>query len=472
VSEESRIDMTEGPVGTRLLQLSWPLVAGNLLQTVYNLADMFWVGRVNAEAVAAVSLMFPTAFLFISVGLGINAAAVALISRHVGADEERAAENAAAQSMLLALAVAVVLALAGFAFRRPLLVAIGAQGAVYDYALDYIEVILLTIPFTFLFFVFRASLRAAGDTKTAMWLVVVSAGLNVVIDPIFILGWGPVPPMATRGAGIATLVSRGVAAAAGLYVLLDGSWGIRLRVADLRPDWPVLRKLVDVGYPATLDGLTRSLAAVAIAALVARFGHIATAAYGIVLRIMSVTWTISGAVGQAAATGVGQNLGADQADRASRVTWVGTGGTMLVLGALAAVVLAVPGPAVGVFTSNEAVIAEGAEFLSIVAPFWAVFGGLMVVQGGFRGAGATRAAFVLSLLSRWVFRIPVAWLLAYHLAWAENGLWWSFSVAGLASFLVGVAWFQRGTWQTGVVDESDATAREPGAAESEPEAVD
>jgi putative MATE family efflux protein len=446
--------MTEGSVARRLLALSWPLVAGNLLQTVYNLADMFWVGRVNAEAVAAVSLMFPTAFLFISVGLGINAAAVALISQHIGAGEEREAEFAAAQSMLLALAVAVLLALVGFAIRGPLLTAIGATGQVYTYALEYIEVIFLTIPFTFLFFVFRASLRAAGDTKTAMWLVVISAGLNVLIDPVFILGWGPVPALETRGAGIATLISRIVAAAAGLYVLLDGSWGIRVRIGDLRPDPDLQRRLFDVGYPATLDGLTRSLAAVAVAALVARFGAIATAAYGIVLRMMSVTWTVSGAVGQGAATGVGQNLGADQARRASRVTWVGTGGTMAVLGGLAALAFAFPDAGMRVFTPNEAVIEEGVQFLRIVAPFWPFFGGLMVIQGGFRGAGSTRAAFVLSVLSRWLFRIPVAWALAYPLAFAENGLWWSFSVSGLAAFVVGVAWFRRGTWKGGVTDEA------------------
>ncbi|MEF8774709.1 MAG: MATE family efflux transporter, partial [Halobacteriales archaeon] len=296
---------------------------------------------------------------------------------------------------------------------------------------------------------------------------VISAGLNVVIDPIFILGWGPVPALETRGAGIATFISRAVAAGAGLYVLLDGSWGIRMRIGDLRPDRAVLWRLVDVGYPATLDGLTRSLAAVAVAALVARFGAIATAAYGIVLRLMSVTWTISGAVGQAAATGVGQNLGASQQARAARVTWVGTAGTMVVLGALAAVVLAVPAGAMRVFTPNAAVIAEGVEFLWIVAPFWAFLGGLMVVQGAFRGAGSTRAAFVLSLLSRWAFRIPVAWLLAYPLAWGENGLWWSFSVSGVATFVVGVLWFRRGTWREGVREDGESAGQSV-----DPDAVD
>jgi len=198
--------MTSGPVTPHLFALTWPLVAGNLLQTAYNLADMFWVGRVSAEAVAAVSLMFPTAWLFVSVGVGLTAATNAVVSQHVGADNERRAENAVAQSALLAVAVALVLASAGFAIRRPLVALVGAEGGVFTAAVAYIEVIFLSIPFTFLFFVFRSSLRAAGDTKTAMWLVATSAGLNIVIDPVFILEWGPFLGLGARGAAIATSI--------------------------------------------------------------------------------------------------------------------------------------------------------------------------------------------------------------------------------------------------------------------------
>jgi putative MATE family efflux protein len=451
---DGRVDMTTGSVTPRLFSLAWPLVAGNLLQTFYNLADMFWVGRVSAEAVAAVSLMFPTAWLFISVAMGLTAAANAVVSQHIGAGEERAAENAVAQSLLLALAVAGTLALFGFTIRRPLVAVIGAEGAVFDAAIAYIEVIFLAIPFTFLFFVFRSVLRAAGDTRTAMWLVVVSAGLNVVIDPVFILDWGPFLGLGARGAAIATLISRALAAVVGLYILLDGGWGIRLRVPDLDPDPPVLRRLVRVGYPATLDGLTRSLAAVAFAALVARFGAVATAAYGIGIRLMSVSWTVSGAVGQAAATGVGQNLGARQPERAAEVTWKATGATMAILFVAGGLVFALPDLAMRVFIADQAVIDAGVGFMRIIAPFWALFGGLMVIQGGFRGAGSTRAAFLLSLLSRWVLRMPVAWVLAYDV-WLRpvdvNGLWWGMAFSSVAAFAVGVAWFHRGGWAEAVV---------------------
>jgi putative MATE family efflux protein len=460
--DESRVDMTEGAIGPKLVTLAWPLVAGNLLQTVYNLADMFWVGRVDADAVAAVSLMFPTAWLFISTAMGITAAAVAVVSQHIGAGNERAAERAVGQTVILAVGVAIALATIGFAIRHPLVSLIGAEGAVYRDAIDYIEVMFLSIPFTFLFFAFRAVLRAAGDTRTAMWLVVVSAGLNVIIDPFFILGWAGLPALGTRGAAIATLISRVLAAVVGLGILLHGGWGIRLRVRDLTPDPTILRRLVDVGYPATLDGLTRSFAAVAFAGLVARFGPVPTAAYGIGMRMMSVSWTVSGAVGQAAATGVGQNLGARTPDRASEVTWKATAGAMAILLAAGALVFAIPDVLMRVFIDEQPVIDEGVTLLRVVAPFWPLLGGLMVIQGAFRGAGETKVAFVLSVLSRWVFRIPVAWLLAYYLPFGAVGLWWSLSISGVVAFVVGVLWFYRGGWEEGVVEE-DGRDVPPGA---------
>jgi putative MATE family efflux protein len=461
--------MTVGAITPKLVSLAWPLVVGNLLQTFYNLADMFWLGRVDATAVAAISLMFPTAWMFISIAMGLTAASVALVSQHVGAGDDRKADNVVAQTLLLTIVVALVLSTVGYVGRHPLLAVIGAEGQVYVEALAYLEVLFVTIPFTFCFFVFRAVLRGAGDTRTAMWLVVVSVAINVALDPFLILGYGPFPAWGVRGAAIATLVARVFAAAVGVYILLRGDWGVQLRVADLRPDWPVLKKIVNVGYPATIDGALRSFAAVAMAALVARFGPIPTAAYGIGLRLMSVSWTVSGAVGQATATGVGQNLGADTPDRAAEVTWKATGGTMAVLFGAGALMLVFPAEAMRVFIDDPAVVAEGVSFLRIIAPFLAFFGGLMVVQGGFRGAGDTRTAMILSFLSRWVLRIPLALLLAYQwtvsvgtislagFAWGVDGLWWAWSASAIGSFVLGVIWFSLGNWREGVV-EKEGTA--------------
>jgi putative MATE family efflux protein len=465
-TERKRVDMTSGAIVPKLAQLAWPLVLGNLLQTFYNLADMFWVGRVSPDAVAAVSLMFPLSWMFVSTAMGITAATVALVSQYVGADEDRRADRVVAQTILLTLAVSATMAGFGLAFRHELLTLIGAEGQVFVEALAYIEVIFLALPLTFLFFAFRASLQGAGDTRTAMWLVVLSAGLNVVVDPFFILGWGPFPAMGTRGAAWASFLARGFATAAGIYVLLRGGYGVKLHVADLRPDVGILKKLIDVGYPATIDGWARSFAAVVMAAFVTPFGTAAIAAYGIGVRLMSISWSVAGAVGQATSTGVGQNLGASTPDRAATVTWVATAGTMGVLFAAAALAVAFPEFIMGIFIDDPEVIAEGVVFLWYIAPFWAFFGGTMVVQGAFRGAGQTKVAMALSFLSRWVFRVPVAVLLAFTTVTVPfvgavdvgpsigvEGIWAAFSVGAFTSFLVAGFWFRLGRWTEGVIEE-------------------
>ena len=466
--------MTTGAITPKLLTLAWPLVLGNLLQTFYNLADMFWVGRVSGDAVAAVSLMFPLSWMFVSTAMGITAATIALVSQHIGAGNQQRADRIVAQTAVLTTVVGTALAAIGLAFRRPLLTTIGARDAVYTEALAYIEIIFLSLPLTFLFFAFRASLQGAGDTKTAMWLMVLSAGLNVVLDPFFILGWGPFPELGTQGAAVATFIARAFAAGAGVYILVRGGYGVELRLRELRPDWELQRKLVGIGYPATIDGWARSFAAVVMAAFVARFSVAAIAAYGIGVRLMSVSWTVSGAVGQATATGVGQNLGANTPSRAVEVTWKATLATMALLFAAAGLVVTFPAVAIGIFIDDPDVIAEGIVFLRIIAPFWAFFGGVMVIQGAFRGAGVTKVAMVLSFLSRWLFRIPVALVLAFGWAytipgtgltlagldWGVEGLWWAYAVGAFGSFVVAVVWFRRGTWKGGVI-ETDRSVDRP-----------
>lgn len=488
-SDRKRVDMTSGSIAPKLARLAWPLVLGNLLQTFYNLADVFWVGRVGPDAVAAVSLMFPLSWLFISTAMGITAATVALVSQHVGAGEDRLADRVVAQTILLTLAVSAALAALGYAFRREVLALIGAEGRVFVESLAYIEVIFLSLPFVFLFFAFRASLQGAGDTKTAMWLMVLSAGLNVVVDPFFILGWGPLPAMGTRGAAWATLLARGAAVAAGIYVLLRGGFGVELHLRDLRPDPAVLRRLIGVGYPATIDGWARSFSAVVMAAFVAPFGTAVIAAYGIGLRLMSVSWTVSGAVGQATATGVGQNLGANTPDRAWSVTYAAIGATMALLFAVAGACVFFPAFFLGIFIDDPAVIAEGRTFLRIIAPSWAFFGGTLVVQGAFRGAGQTKVAMALSFLSQWVFRVPVAVGLAFGsvtvpgtalvleagLGIGVRGVWIAYVVGALASFVIGIVWFRLGRWTDGLAGSTDAATiegSEPPSAEDPIEDLD
>ena len=466
------IDFTQGPIPANLLRLAWPLVAGNLLQTVYNLVDMFWVGRLGATQVAAVSIVFPTDWLLVSMALGITVAGAALVSQWTGAKQPREADRVAAQTVSVAVISALVLATLGHWLRLPLLRLMGAEGEVFPDALAYMTVIIWSVPFTFLFFAFRSSLRGAGDTLRPMYLTIFSNVLNVVLDPILIFGWGPAPAMGVAGAAWATLIARALAGLVGLGWLLSGRLAVRIHPEDLVPRWDMARELLRLGLPASLDGAARSFSSVAMVAIVARLGPVATAAYGIVNRVMSMIWTASGAVGQAVGTGVGQNLGAGQLARSRRVAWAGVALDLILLGSggLAAIAFA-PG-IIKVFVNDPDVIELGTRFLRVVGWSFGFAGGVMVVQGAFQGAGRTGASMVLAFLNHWLLRFPLAIGLIWGLGWGPAGLWWSMFLSSTASFAVAVAWLWRGGWHKAVIPSSQtpAPAGSPAAVPSSPAA--
>ncbi len=439
--------MTQGALAPKLITLAAPLIAGNILQTVYNLADMFWVGRLGANAVAAVSIIFPTEWLLISMAMGVTIAGAALVSQWTGAGQPEEANRAAGQTLALSFVIAVALAALAYSGRFLLLRFLGASGPLFEPTLAYVSVIFWAVPFTFLFLAYRSVMQGAGDTVRPMYLVIFSNLLNIVLDPLLIFGVGPFPALGVAGAAWATLTSRAVAAVIGTFLLFHGGMAIRLRPAHLLPHGPTIRRLLSVGIPGGVDGAARSFSAVAMIAIVTRFGPVATAAYGIGVRVMSLVWTISGAMGQAVATGVGQNLGADQSARAARVSRLGTVMTLLAIGAMGVLAAIFAAPIMRVFVQDAQVIAEGTHFLRISGWGFGFSGALMVIQGAFQGAGRTSYSMVLSVLNRWVLRIPLAALLGWTFGMGPAGMWWSFLVSDVLGFSVGAAWLQRGRWQ-------------------------
>lgn len=450
------IDMTQGALATRLLRLAGPLMTGNILQTVYNLVDMFWVGRLGATSVAAVAIVFPTQWLLISMAMGVTIAGAALVSQWTGAGETDRANFAAAQTVTLAVLVSTLLAVIAFAARFLLLRLLGASGPLYEPTLEYVSIIFWSVPFTFIFLAYSSVMRGAGDTVRPMYVTVGSIVLNMVLDPLLILGVGPFPALGVAGAAWATLLSRAVAAVVGVVILFSGREAVTIRVRQLLPDWPTMRQLLRVGIPGGLDGAARSFSAVAMIAIVTRYGPTATAAYGIGVRVMSLVWTVSSGMGQSVATGVGQNLGADQPARAKQVGWIGTGLAFLLVGSAGLIAIVFAPGIVGIFVDDEQVIAEGTRFLRISGFGFGCAGALMVIQGAFQGAGRTGYAMILSILNRWLLRFPLALGLGVVMGMGAAGMWWAFLVSDVVGFAVGAAWMQWGHWQQRIVSPGRA----------------
>ncbi len=449
-------DLTTGPILPILLTLSWPIMVGNLLQTAYNLADTIWVGRLGPEAVAALSLSFPIVFFLLSLGMGFTIAGTALVAQYTGAGDQDGVSRVSGQILTFVFIIAVVFAAVGFVLAERLLSIMGAEPEVLPLAVDYLRVLFTGVPFMFFSFLFAALLKGWGDTFTPMLIMVGSTVLNIVLDPFMIFGWWGFPALGVAGAAWATVISRGLAAVVAAWLLFRGRVGIRIEPRHLAPDFPLIKKIAVIGLPAAAEQSMVALGMAFMTGTVALFGTISLASYGIGNRVFSLVVMPSMGLAGACTTLVGQNLGAGKLDRAEQTAWMTTGiafGAMAVLGIL---VWAIPTPIISVFNDHPQVLEQGSAYLAIMALSFPFAGARFIINGAFRGAGNTVPAMVNSILSLWVFRVPLANLLARTLAWGTDGLWWGVALANIGGAVAAAAWFRRGKWKSRVIDTTPA----------------
>jgi putative MATE family efflux protein len=466
--------ITEGRLVRPLFALAWPIVVIQLLQVAYNIADTLWLGRYDVDALGALSLAFPLVFLLISVAAGFTTAGSILVAQYTGADSERSAGHVAGQTISFVAILSVSLGMVGFLVTEDLLGVLPSQAEtaanVIPLATVYMELIFLGMPFLFGFFVFSALMRGYGDTRTPMWVMVVSVVLNVVLDPILIFGVGPVPELGMAGAAIATVFSRGVASVIGLYVLFYARSGPDVVTGDLWPEVKTIRKIVDVGVPSAAEQSATAMALVTLTAMVISFAPPVVAAYGLGNRLVSLVFLPAIGLGRATNTMVGQNLGAGKEDRAERAVGLAASvgaGVMLVVAVIAATF---PEPIVGVFVATGTADAAetlrfGVEYVRIRSVEFAFIGVLQVVLGAFRGGGNTRTALAFSLVALWIGRVPTVFYLAFVAGLGAQGIWFGMALGNVVGAIAAGAWFLRGTWKETVIEDE----REPATAAPGPE---
>ncbi|MFW6321378.1 MAG: MATE family efflux transporter [Halohasta sp.] len=484
---QEELELTEGGILKPLVYLSLPIVITNLLQTAYNLADTFWLGRYSTEALAAISFGFPMVFLLISLGMGLSVAGSVLVAQHTGADETAQAEYAASQTVTFALIGSLILGLGGYPFVEPFLAVLGASPEVLPGATAYMQVIALGLPFMFGFFVFISLMRGAGDTITPMIVMFGTVVVNVVLDPFLINGWtvvegAPVvgtvgfPELGIEGAAIATIFSRSLAMVVGLGIMFSGSRGIQINLADMRPDFEYLRKILKLGVPASIEGTGRALSINALLIVVGLFSTSVVAAFGIGTRVLSVIFLPAVAVARGVETMSGQNIGAGKHDRAEAANYLAAKGLFAVLGGVGVLIFLVPTPIVSVFTDDPAVLEEGATMLRYVSLSFGFTGVMRAFSGGFRGAGKTLVAAGVAILTLGGIRLPVAYFASQfrlpipyaELIFGVRGIWTAFFVSNIAGALIAWLWYRRGTWREGdvrgppkAVDGATETADQP-----------
>jgi putative MATE family efflux protein len=446
----------EGPIGKALVRLAIPITLGNLLQTGYQLTDAFWVGRLGAAAVAAVSVSFPLMFLVIALGSGLAMAGATLSAQYMGAGRQDMVNHVAAQTMMMVAITSAVLGAAGYLLAPSLLTLMGVASDVYAGALGFMRVSSIGVIFVFLYAMFQALMRGVGQTRIPLLIVLGTVALNFVLDPLLIFGWGKLPGQGVMGAALATLITQALAALLGIVVFLRGRHGIQLSWRGFRPDGPYLKRAFFLGFPGSVELSTRGLGMMIMSFLVASFGTLALAAYGVGSNILMVVSIPAMGLSQAVSTLVGQNIGAGNIQRAARVSMIGTFAGLVILTLVGIVAYAFAPAIVAFFVPGDAnVIAEGARFIRIMCLAWGGIGVQLCMVSAFRASGNMLIAMVIALVSQWMIQFPLAYVLSKHTILQASGIYWSFPVTNIAVAVISVCWFAHGGWKKTRLTEED-----------------
>lgn len=446
--KKARPDLTEGPIMKSLIALSIPIVFGNILQTAYQLVDTFWVGRLGAEAVAAVSLSFPIIFLLISLGGGLAIAGTILVAQYFGKKDSKQVDYISAQTLLMMSIISVIVSIIGYFSSGPLMKLVGADAAVLPGATLYLQISFIGMVFMFGFFVYQSLMRGIGEVKTPLYIVSMTVVLNVILDPLFILGYGPVPAYGVAGAALATIFTQGIAAVIGISLLFSGKYGIHLKKENFKLDTPLLKRMFFLGFPASISQSSRALGLAVMTVLVATFGTETIAAYGIGGRILSFIIIPAVGLSMATSTLVGQNIGAGKMERAERISKLSAVTSFFILTIVGVLLFFFAEHITRAFIPDDLhVIESGATYIRIMALTFGFIGIQMTMNGTFMGSGNTKLSMILSIVTFWIFQFPVAFILSKTFGLGEYGLWWAFPVSNVSAAILAVILFLNGSWK-------------------------
>jgi putative MATE family efflux protein len=440
-------DLTRGSIHRAIWYLAPAMMMETGILNVSQVLDTYWVGRLGSAALAAVTISITVRWVLNSLANGLGIGGMAVVARRIGAKDQAAAEHATWQTILLGLIVSLVLAGVGLIVAKPLLILLGADAEVLPMGLAYLRVSLGGVFTLVLVFIINAMLRGAGEARLAMQVLILSTAVTVVLEPVLIFGWGPLAPMGVAGSAWAFVLGFGAGLALQVVVLLRGRARIRINLSDLRPDLPLMGRIIGIALPSTVQMTLRSSSRLLIVALVGLYGTFATAGYGVANRLLLIALIPCFGLGNAAGTLVGQNLGAHQPERAERSAWWVTAYSAVYM-AVVGILLTLFAPSlIALFDPTPEVVALGSECVRIVA--WSMIASAagVVLARGFDGAGNTVPAMAINLLTLWGMELPLAFGLSRWLGLGATGVWWGRALANLANGLLFALWFLRGKWK-------------------------
>lgn len=444
----SQQDYTRGPLGRAVILLAVPMVLEMVMESVFAICDVFFVSRLGADAVATVGLTESLLTLVFSLAIGLGMGTTAMVARRIGEKRPEEAAVAAAQAVMAALLASLALGVAGVLTGPMALRLVGASESVLAMGGGYARVLLGGSGTVVFLFVINAIFRGAGDAAIAMRVLWLANLINLVLDPCLIFGLGPFPELGVTGAAVATTIGRGLGVAYQIWVLVTGRSRIVVPLSALRLRWRVMWRLLQVSAGGILQVLIATCSWVALVRIIALFGSTAVAGYTIAIRVVVFSILPAWGLANAAATLVGQNLGAGKPERAERSAWLTGGFNMLFLGSLAVLFLLFGEPIIGIFTRTPEVLAIGVECLRIVSYGYLFYALGMVIVQSFNGAGDTMTPSIINFFCYWLFQIPLALVLAQGLDMGPRGVFWAIAIAESMITVVGATVFKMGRWKT------------------------
>ena len=444
-------DYTRIPLRRAVFLLSVPMVLELVLESTFAVVDIFFVAKLGASAVATVGLTETYLFLLYSIAIGLSMAVTAVVARRVGEGRRDEASVTAVQAIWIAVLASVPFAIAGIVWAKDLLRLMGADDWVLEQGYRYTQWMLGGNAVIMLLFVINAIFRGAGDAAIAMRVLWVANGLNIVLDPILIFGLGPIPAMGVEGAAIATNVGRGAGVLMQLWILFRGGKHIRVAFTHLALSGGVLWNIVRTSLGGIGQMIVAMTAWIFLMRILAEIGSEAVAGATIALRIMMFALMPAWGMSNAAATLVGQNLGAGQADRAEAAVWRTGWYNMAYTVAVSIAFFLFHDAMVGIFSQDARVVGIGGEWLRILSYSCFVYGWWMVAVQAFNGAGDTVTPTKINVVFFWLIQIPLCWWLAVHMGWQHSGVFWGVFVSETSVGLFTLWLFARGRWKTATV---------------------
>jgi len=444
---DNETDFTVGPIGRALGLLAIPMMLEMAMEAVFAVVDIAFVSRLGTNAIAAVGLTEALITVLYAVAIGLGMAVTAMVSRRIGAKDRDAAARVTGQAIWIGAVLAVVIGVSGVVYAADLLRMMGASDGVVAEGQGFMAMLLGGSASILYLFLLNAAFRGAGDAPVALRSLTLANALNIVLDPCLIFGLGPFPEMGVTGAAVATTIGRGIGVAYLVYYLFGGNGRLQLRLKHLSPAPQLMLQMIRISAGGIGQFLISTSSWIAVMRVVSLYGSAAIAAYTVALRLIEFAILPAWGLGNAAATLVGQNLGAEKPERAEQSVWRASKYNAIFMTAVGIVMILLAPQIVSLFSTEPEVIRYGTSCLRILGvgyPMYAV--GMIIIQA-LNGAGDTTTPSVMNFICFWLLQIPLAYWLATAAGFGPNGVFLAIVIAESILTVMGVLVFRKGKWR-------------------------